>query len=494
MLPITIFSKFPDKALTEVPTEASDEKSADKPTNKIGLLINNKKTRRLLILLALVGLSGVAGWKIYQGIVSPPDEETSELISNPVRLPVRVTHAKKGLAQGWTFDEGISLPVQLRVLNFYASGNITYVAKNNATPLKEGDFVARGDLLATIDDRRQASGIDTSQADIEVAINRKEQARAALVQTQANLAKAQSDLGLAETEYQRYQTLFEEGAVAQSDRDIYRNRVDQSSAAVAVAQQEVRSAENDIQVAEASISAAQAQKTQSSVDLEDTQLVSPIDGVVAYINIQEGEYWNTQYLDTSSSQNVTETAPIVVVDPSTYEVELEIQSDEANAVRAGQKAYVVLEEAVSAAQAAGASQSDLLEIAKERGSEGSVFAISPSQTPEGRGTKVSIRDFQQVRNLKVGGRVYVWIETAAAADAVVVPLGSVLARDQRNYVFVVNEETGIVQRREVTLGIESLNGVEIVSGVAADELIVTEGQNRLVDGTPVEIVNQEAGQ
>ena len=42
--------------------------------------------------------------------------------------------------------------------------------------------------------------------------------------------------------------------------------------------------------------------------LEDTQLVSPIDGVVAYINIREGEYWSTQYLNTSSPQNLIESA------------------------------------------------------------------------------------------------------------------------------------------------------------------------------------------
>ncbi|MEO1347725.1 MAG: biotin/lipoyl-binding protein [Cyanobacteria bacterium J06635_15] len=450
-----------------------------------------KKSLWPMIALTMLVVAGFAGWKIYVGInLSVPDEATS----TQTRLPVRVTRAQTGLAQGWVFDEGTSLPVQLRVLNFYANGDITYVAKINGVGLREGDFVSKGQLLATIDDRRQTSSIETAEADIQVAINQREQSEASLLQAQANLDKTESDLALAQTELQRYQSLFERGVVAESDRDAYRNRVDQAHAAVKTAQQSVRSAKDGVRSAESSIAAAQARRNQTNVDLEDTQLVSPIDGVIAYINIQEGEYWSTQYLNTSGPQEVTETAPIVVVDPATYEVELEIQADDANSIRLGQRTYVVLEEAVSTAQAGGASQHDLLEIAQQQGSQGSVFAVSPSQTPGGRGTKVTIRDFQQVRNLKVGARVYVWIETVANPNALVVPLGAVLARGQEFYVFVVNESDGTVQQRQVTQGVEGLSGVEILSGVQPGELIVIEGQNRLVDGTPVEIVTQGNGQ
>ncbi|MEO0490375.1 MAG: multidrug transporter, partial [Cyanobacteria bacterium J06659_2] len=192
-----------------------------------------------------------------------------------------------------------------------------------------------------------------------------------------------------------------------------------------------------------------------------------------------------------SAQDLIETAPIVVMDPQSFEVELEIQADGAGDIRPGQRVYVVLEEEVSAAQAAGATRQTLLDIAQQRGSEGTVFAVSPSQTPGSRGTEVSIRDLQTVRNLKVGGRVYVWIEVAAESDAVVLPLGALLPRDQQVYAFVVNEADGTVQRRRVTPGIEGLSGVEILSGVEPGELVVIEGQNRLVDGAPVEVVNQE---
>ncbi|MEM9903619.1 MAG: biotin/lipoyl-binding protein [Cyanobacteria bacterium P01_D01_bin.44] len=442
------------------------------------------------VALAMLVVAGFVGWRVYRALTATPADETTA-IADPARLPVRVVTAETGLAQGWVFDEGSVWPVQRRLLNFQASGDITYIAKVNGVELKEGDFVSQGQLLATIDARRQQSSIDTAAADIEVSVSQRNQSEADLSKAQANLEKAKSDLALAKTELRRSRTLFEEGALAESDRDVAQNQVDQAEAALKTAQQDVLTAENGVRSAEAQIGASQARLNETNVDLEDTQLVSPIDGVVAYINIREGEYWSTQYLNTSSPQDVIESAPIVVVDPQSFEVELELQADEAGEIQPGQQAYVVLEEEVSAAQASGTSSQGLLEIAKQRGSGGQVFAVSPSQTPGSRGTEITIRDLEQVRNLRVGGRVYVWIEVASTRDAVVLPLGALLSRDQQFYAFVVNEADGTVQRRRVTRGIEGLSGVEILSGVEPGEKVVIEGQNRLVNGTPVEMVNRE---
>lgn len=443
------------------------------------------------IALVMAAVAGLVGWRAYQRLTLTSPSETAETRVSLARLPVRVTPASLGSVQSWVFDEGAAWPVQRRILNFQASGDVTYVTKINGVELREGDEVSQGQLLAAIDDRRQLSSIETANADIQVSVNQREQSQASLLQTQANLEKAESDLALAQTELQRYQALFEQGAVSESDRDVYQNRVDQAAAALKTAQQDVRSAADSVRSAEATIAASRARLDEAAVDLEDTQLTSPIDGFIAYINIREGDYWDTQYLDRSSAQSAIETAPIVVMDPQSFEVELEIQAGSADAIRPGQRAYVVLEEEVSAAQAAAATRQDLLEIAKERGSEGSVFSVSPSQTPGGRGTEVVIRDFKQVRNLKVGGRAYVWIEVATQDDTVVLPVGALISRDQQSYAFVVNEADNAVQRRRVDPGIQGLSSVEILSGVEPGELVVVEGQNRLVDGTPVEIVNRE---
>lgn len=454
------------------------------------------KTKKPLwpaITLVIVVVSGFVGWRAVRYVTTRVSEDAVDQDVDQTRLPVQVVTAETGQAQGWVFDEGAVWPVRRRILNFQANGDITFVAKIDGVELREGDFVSRGQLLATIDARRQLSSIATAESDIRVSENQFSQSEASLLQARASLERAESDLALAETELQRYEELFVEGAVSESDRDAYRNRVDQAEASLKTAQQDVRSAREGVSSADASVGASNARLNQAAVDLEDTQLVSPIDGVVAYINIREGEYWSTQYLNSSSTQNLIETAPIVVVDPSSFEVELELQASQAGEIRPGQRAYVVLEEEVSAAQAAGVNAQSLLDIARQRGSAGQVFAVSPSQTPGSRGTEITIRNLEQVRNLRVGGRVYVWVEVATRDDAVVLPLGALLTRDQQAYAFVVNEADGTAQRRRVTPGIEGLDGIEILSGVEPGEKVVVAGQNRLVDGTPVEIVTRDQG-
>ncbi|MGK7888373.1 MAG: efflux RND transporter periplasmic adaptor subunit [Leptolyngbyaceae cyanobacterium] len=446
------------------------------------------------ILGMLVVLGGV-GWKAYQSLRQVPSAEPEPTVVAPARLPVRAVRAEERLAQQWVFDDGIVWPVRRRVLTFQAEGDIETIAKVNGRDLRAGDYVTQGQLLATIDDRRQQSAIDTAQADLTVAQKQKQQAEAALIQAETNFDKSKSDLELAKTELVRYERLFEEGVIAASDRDVYANQVMQAEAAVRSAEQDVRAAGDEIEAAAAGIDAAQARLRETNVDLEDTQLVAPINGVVAYINIREGEYWDSQRLNISNDQDMIESAPIILVNPQEFEVELELQAGDAETIRPGQLAYVVLEEDVSAAQAAGASTNDLLDIARQQGSRGRIFSVSPTQTPGSRGTQVSIRNFPSVRNLRVGGRAYAWIEAKTNPNAVMVPLGSLLAWDQNFYAFVVDEATGTVEQRQVERGIEGLDGVEIISGIAAGEWVVTEGANRLVDGTPVRLVGQnQAGQ
>ncbi|NEP62015.1 MAG: TolC family protein, partial [Symploca sp. SIO2G7] len=421
------------------------------------------KTKKPLwpaVALAMLVVAGFVGVKAYRTLTTaPPSEDVDTPVVDQARLPVRVLRAQKGPIQEWVFDEGSVWPVRRRLLNFQASGDITYVAKVDGVELREGDLVSKGQLLATIDARRQKSSIATAVADIQVSETQLGQSKASLLQSQASLERAKSDLALAKTELRRYENLFQQGAVSESDRDAYVNRVDQAAAALKTAEQDVRSAEEGIRSAKASVDASFARLNESSVDLEDTQLVSPIDGVVAYINIREGEYWSTQYLNASSPQDLIESAPIVVVDPTSFEVEIELQAGEADEIQPGQRVFAVLEEEVSAAQAAGANSQGLLDIARQRGSSGRVFAVSPSQTPGSRGTEITIRDLDLVGNLKVGGRVYVWVEVASDNDAVVLPIGAIASRNQQYYAFVVNEADGTVQQRRVTGGIEGLSGI-----------------------------------
>ena len=74
-------------------------------------------------------------------------------------------------------------------------------------------------------------------------------------------------------------------------------------------------------------------------------------------------------------------------------------------------------------------------------------------------------------------------------DAVVIAEDAVLPLEGADYVWVVVD--GVVQRREVTLGVRTPGLVEVTSGVAAGESVVVGGLQRLFDGAPVSPVPVE---
>jgi RND family efflux transporter MFP subunit len=76
-----------------------------------------------------------------------------------------------------------------------------------------------------------------------------------------------------------------------------------------------------------------------------------------------------------------------------------------------------------------------------------------------------------------------------AEQTVVVPDAAVQKQVGSNDRFVFVIEDGIARYRKVELGTREGEIIEILSGVNAGDVVVTAGQNRLIEGTAVEIVN-----
>ncbi len=503
--------------------------------------------------LIMIVISGLVGWRaltLWQDSAEQPSTLSEAPAANP-KLSVRVAEAVTAPIQGWVTSDGQVQATRGKHLLFEASGEITYLAKIDGRDLREGDFVGAGQLLATIDDRTYQSDIRAAQAQLVVAQETKSQTEAMLAQAQsnlraaesdlalaqveyerrvalydvelaqaqANLVSAESDLNLAQSEYKRRQELFEEGAIpesevdvysnqvnqaqaalevtqqaltktetaASSEIDVYQNRVDQAEANLQVARESVNSAEDDVRTAVAGVEVEAARLNNAEVAQEDTELVAPIDGVVAYLNIREGDYWTTQRVQGGTDyQSVVESVPIIIVDPNELEVVVEFPAFEGSQLSPGQTAYIVPDELMSQASVSGLTNQTLLNLAT---AEGTLFSVNPAVTPGGRATEVRIKITEGVDNLRVGANVSVWIEAQTNPNATVIPLGTVVFRERIPYIFVVDPKTQTVEQRQVEGGIEGLNVIEVRSGIDPGELVVTEGGNRLVVGAAVEIVD-----
>ncbi len=400
-------------------------------------------------------------------------------------------------------------------LTFETSGTITYIKKVNGRDLREGDFVKGGELLAKVDDRKlraelaqaQAQTAEaetqrvTAQANISQANASVEQAKADVIRAQADLLAARDAYRLAASELERREKLFAQGAISISDVDVYRNKAKEASAKVIAAEAQITAAQSQVKSARgqlisaqsqlestgATIASARAKQNRSNVNLEDTVIQAPFNGIVAHMNIREGDYWTTQRLQvTGDYQNIVDSVPIILIDPGEYEVTLRLPAFDGALVRPNQSAYVVLDKDMSAASTRGMSQETLLSLARARGK---VFSVSPSVSPGERAVQVTVRLNGGMKNVRDGERVSVWLAVENNPRALTVPPDAIVYRDRKPHVFIVDKEKEIVKLRAVLEGIRGISQQEIRSGVKPGELVVTEGRNRLVDGTPVEVVD-----
>lgn len=86
--------------------------------------------------------------------------------------------------------------------------------------------------------------------------------------------------------------------------------------------------------------------------------------------------------------------------------------------------------------------------------------------------------------LAVGTPVQVELVAEEHKGVVIVPAAAVVKEDDKATVFVVGAD-GKAHRRAVTLGIETLEEIEIQKGVAAGEKVIVKGHEELPDGATV---------
>jgi multidrug efflux pump subunit AcrA (membrane-fusion protein) len=346
-----------------------------------------------------------------------------------------------------------------------------------------------------------------SQAQAQVS-----QAQSQVSQARSQVQKAQTARNLAATNLERYRLLINSGAIARQEFDTRQNALRDAEADVRAAQSQVNSAQSQVQSArsqvqsaqagvtaaqqqleatESSIATAEARLTQAQVALEGASIYAPFDGVVAYLNYTEGEYFTPQAVSSQLGgdyQGILERIPMVIIDPSLYEVIVDLAGSNGEQVEPSQTAYVASETNIQTSTSGNTGNQTLIANAR---AEGEVFAVNPAISPGGRAIEARIRlNPATTKNIRHGERVLTWIAVEEAPNAVVVPINTIVYRDQTPYVFVVNEK-GVVEQRKVELGIRGITQQQIISGVKPGESVVTQGQNRLVDGAPVTVISEQ---
>lgn len=258
--------------------------------------------------------------------------------------------------------------------------------------------------------------------------------KASLALEQAKLDSARARLSVATERLGRYRSLAAEDLVS---REEYATLESEQKAAAA----SVREHEAEVRLAER--------------NLEDYTLRAPISGRIGIRYVDTGNYIEAG----------TVLATLVEADP--LEVLFTVPSAQMQGIAVGMDAEIRGTDAARTLLATGR-----------------VRVIDPRVNVETRMVNVKALVPNPDDTVKPGQFVGVRLVRERRPDAVVVPEDAVIPHSGKTWVFVVDD--GVARRREVTLGQRLPGHVEIPTGLAAGETIVTRGQHRLTDGARVE--------
>jgi membrane fusion protein (multidrug efflux system) len=149
----------------------------------------------------------------------------------------------------------------------------------------DNQHVNAGDLVAIIDDADYRVKLAQADANYEKIKFDQENAKANLVASQSNITLAQKDL-------ERYQNLYEQGAVSKQTLDAAQVKYDSAKAGLTQAQQALFSDKNGKTVADANLMTAKAAKDKATLDLSYTKIYAPQTGTVSSRRVEKGMYVN----------------------------------------------------------------------------------------------------------------------------------------------------------------------------------------------------------
>lgn len=416
----------------------------------------------LAIALGLLVIARVGA--LYQ------DTLDRKVVQSPGIIRVDTAVVTRGSIQQWLAAHGIARAARRETLRFEvpgfdAPGKVILIKKDeNGRELREGDTVRgpeagerRGELLAAVDDQLYVQELKSMEAGLQ-------RARAEVTVATAEFGQAESVLALQRTALERAQSLQRKKLVPQKSLDEAQADFSRAQATLAAAKARLASAQSAVRE-------YAAKRQQVEIALDRTRLYAPFDGVVAHLNLRVGEY-----VERGDAPE-----PIVLIDPSVFEITVDLPPWDGSRVREGQTAEVRSDDPARPAQLPhGPGQAALQAV---------VYSVSPAISETRRMIRVRLRlEADSASMLRDGQYVNARIRIDERPGALLIPFEALVVKGGVSYVFVVDPASGVVAQRRVRLGTQAGAQVEILEGLEEGELIVRQGQHRLGSGVQVQWV------
>ncbi|XOQ52679.1 MAG: RND transporter [Succiniclasticum sp.] len=371
--------------------------------------IRNKKTKILVLFLVVV--LGIVAFRVVSNILA-----RSRDARNSRQGKVAVVTAEypqyRTITPKFRFSGSLD-PVWQADVAAKVDGRIEKVL------VEEGQAVEAGQALAVLDQADTAANL----------LN----ARGLYLDARTSYEKAQTDLD-------RYERLYKQGAVSRETLDNMRFAVENAKGKLDAAQGNLRLRESESR---------------------GTNLITPRAGIVQTRYHQEGYYAKTG------------TALFNVADISTLRAKIDVPEGYIGSVEPGGAVDFVIPSMKG----------------QNKHVQGTITHISP--VAEGASRTFAAEVSVDNRDGRLRGGVYAdtTITAVPREHVLTVPLSAIVMRDDQRTVYIIQD--GKAVRRVLRTGYIGDNLVEILEGVGPEDQVITGGQNKIREGSAVRVSGEK---
>jgi len=380
--------------------------------------------RKIILITVIVVIIGLIGWQVIAKIIKAGQGSGFERRAAPVA--VEIESVRKATIRDTGNFTGTLAPKSQFTIAPKIAGRLEKLM------VDIGDRINRNQLIAVLDNEEYSQQLRQAEADLLVA--------------KANLEESRSSLDVSEREWERVEELHKKGISADSELDAAKGTYATQEARYKVAQAQVVNRE-------AALEAAKVRLSYTKISASWEERANP--RVVGERFVHEG----TMLTPNAPILSLLEINPLLAI--------IHITDKDYFRIKTGQGALI---------------SSDAL---LDKTASGEIVRIAPLLKETSREARVEIEFANPEELFKPGMFINVQIEFATHEDATVVPVSSVVKRDDQQGVFLADTENNVAQFVPVKVGIATNELAEIVEPPSFSGFVVTLGQHLLADGSPI---------
>jgi len=391
------------------------------------------RAKYFLFLLPILALAGFTGFKVYQALkAKEAAEQTAAGPKGGGGGPARAQNVQTGVVATGKISDTVAL-----------TGSLKSKEQVDVTPkiagrlvqltVDTGQPVQRGALIGVIEDDELAQQVERSKAAIAVV--------------DASIAQREAELSNAKVELERKRKLVEEGLLSRLELDTLETRQ--------------RVSQSQLELARAQRRQSEAEQRELTIRLAQMRIYAPLSGVVAKRHVTTGALVNAS------------TPIVTIVSVSPMVLLANVAETEIARIKRG------------------ASVSITIDSLPGQDFNGRIMRIAPLLDPQTRNGQVEIEIPNRGGMLKGEMFARAELELGNQRETVLLPRDALVYRGEQPGVYTIEAEKA--KFRTVETGLTQADKVEVLNGVKAGEVVITQGSNLLKEGDRVKVQANPGG-